>query len=352
MGPVLEYVTTSDGVRIAYAVSGSGPTLISMPGVPFSDLTAEWRIPALEHAFATLGAEVRLIQYDGRGTGHSQRDVQDLTLEGMLHDLDAVVEAADVDRFALLGFYHSCTHALAFAARHPARVSDVVLFGGSARPWDLMRGPGMQALLSLIDQDWDTFAESAAHAWLGWPDDAEGRLAADWFRWATTPAVAKATLEAATAIDITADLPAISCPVLVLHRRGGSVVPLAVSEELASRLPNAQVRILEGSSASLYFERADDVLREIIEFVRPSDAPSSPGRSRGSGLDTNGAARLTPRELEVLRLIAQGETNDEIAGRLGISVNTVERHVVHVYQKIDARGRADAAAYAVRRGLA
>ena len=94
-----------------------------MPGVPFSDTAAEWRIPVLRRAFEQLGAGVRFIQYDGRGTGRSQRDVEDLSLDAMLRDLDAVLDAERVKRVVLIGFYHSVMLALAWAARHPARAA-------------------------------------------------------------------------------------------------------------------------------------------------------------------------------------------------------------------------------------
>lgn len=80
MEPELAYARTGDGVSIAWTSAGSGPALVLMPGVPFSDAVAEWRIPVLRRAFERLAGSVRLIQYDGRGTGHSQRDVSDLSL--------------------------------------------------------------------------------------------------------------------------------------------------------------------------------------------------------------------------------------------------------------------------------
>ncbi len=348
MEPSLSYARTDDGVRIAWTSHGSGPTLVHLPGVPFSDAANEWRIPVLRRAFLGLADELRFVQYDGRGTGSSQRDVADLSLEGMLLDLDAVVDAAGLERFALLGFFHSVLVAIAYAARHPERVTHLVLYGGAARGWGPMSGPGTQALLSLIEQDWDTFVESIAHAWLGWGvGEEEGRLAAEWFRNATSARNARATLREASAIDVTALLGAIRCPVLVLHRRDATVIPLALSEELAARLPDARLRVIEGSSASLFFEHADDVVAEITSFIGGSDGDTPehrPARPAPHG--------LTPRELEVLRLIASGESNGQIAHALGLSVHTVERHVANLYRKIDARGRADATAFAIRQGLA
>lgn len=348
--PSVRYARTSDDVSIAWTSVGTGPPLIHMPGVPLSNVEAEWRIPVLRQAFAVLARNSRYIQYDGRGSGRSERLVTDLSLDAMVRDLDAVLDAAQVGAADLIGFYHSVPTAIAYAARQPDRVRRLVLFGGSTRGWGAMSAAGTQALLSLIDHDWNTFVESATHAWLGWPDGESGRLAADWFRGATTPEVAREVLTIFSRVDVTSEAARVRQPALVLHRRDATVIPLAVSEELAATLPNGRLRILDGSSASLFFERQETVVREILAFFNDDGAASAPPRvarsaARGSGLPT-------PRELEVLRLLAQGETNAQIAGALGISVHTVERHLVNLYRKIDARGRADATAYAVRRGLA
>ena len=348
--PRIATTRAADGVTIAYASEGHGPALVHLPGLPFSNFAGEWRIPLLRRAFTRLGASLELIQYDGRGTGHSQRDVADLSFEAMLGDLEAVVDAAvgtvGPRRVAMLGFYHSTIHAIAYAARHPERVSHLILFGGTARGWDPMSGQGTQALLSLIERDWDTFVESIAHAWLGWDAGEDGRLAADWFRTATTPAVARATMQLGSAVDVTDDLVGIRCPTLVLHRDAG-VVPREMSESLAEAIPGAEFRLLAGTSAGLFFERADEVVDEIVGFVTGAPRPSTAGGSAIAG-----EALLSPREREVLRLIARGDSNAEIAGRLGLSINTVERHAANLYRKIDARGRADATAFAIRHGLA
>ena len=261
MEPPIEYTEASDGVRIAWMATGTGPTLVALPGVPFGDFAAEWRIPVLRRAYLGLADTLRVVQFDTRGSGHSQRDVEDLSFDAMLLDLEAVLDAAGVDRCVLLGFYHSCLHAVAFAARHPERVRGLVLFGGSLRGWDAMSGPGTQALLSLIDRDWGTFVESIAHAWLGWPAGEEGRLAADWFRNATTPEVARRVFRDASAVDVSADAANVAVDALVLHRRDAPVIPLEVSEALAAALPRGILRVLDGTSASLFFERTEETTR-------------------------------------------------------------------------------------------
>lgn len=353
VGPDLNFATAADGVSIAWTSIGTGPTLIHLPGIPFSNVEGEWQIPVLRRAFTALGEQLRLIRYDGRGTGRSQRDVTDLSLDAYLGDLDAVVDAAGVDSCVLLGFYGSAEHAIAWAARHPERTRGLILFGGATSHLDTMQASGTQALLSLIERDWDTFVESVTHAWLGWPAGEEGRLAADWFRTSTTPAVARATLEAASRLDVTADAARVRCPVLVLHRADARVIPLEVSAELARLLPGGRLGILPGSSAGLFFEATEVVVGRIEAFVRdPHAEPASAAADDKPAPATRSSRELSPRETEVLRLLAGGESNGQIAARLGLSINTVERHVVNLYRKIEARGRADATAWAIRNGVA
>jgi len=140
--------------------------------------------------------------------------------------------------------------------------------------------------------------------------------------------------------------------VLILHRADATVIPIELSEELARAMPAARLEILPGSSASLFFEDADTVVDRLVAFVRDpaGAAPPTPVSRRGSR--SGPSSELSPREVEVLRLVADGETNGQIAARLGLSINTVERHVGNVYRKIDARGRAEATAWAIRNGIA
>jgi pimeloyl-ACP methyl ester carboxylesterase/DNA-binding CsgD family transcriptional regulator len=349
MQPSIEFVTSADGVRIGWTSEGSGPALVQLPGAPFSNLEGERRIPVLRRAYDRLSARVRLISYDARGTGRSQREVTDVTLDAFVRDLDAVIAASGEREVVLFGFYHSATHAIAWAARHPERVRGLILFGGALRGWDQMRGPGTQALLSLIERDWDTFVESIAHAWLGWPDDEDGRLAADWFRTATSPATARATLEAAAAIDVTAEAAQVRCPTLVLHRIGASVIPLELSTALVAAIPGARLEPLPGVSATLFFEGTDAIVDRMVAFtLDPAATAAAPAVAASRGRPDG----LTPREHDVLRLIAGGATNGQIAADLGISINTVERHVTNLYRRIDVRSRAEATAWAIRHGVA
>ena len=158
--PRISYARSADGVSLAFTVAGDGPALVFIPWVPFSNLRMEWQNPFLNRVFEQLAQRLRLVHYDGRGTGHSQRDVTDLSLEAMVSDLEAVIDRAGLAEVSLLGQYNSCPHVIAYAARHPQRVKRMVLFAGSARGWNAMSAKQTQALLSLIEQDWDLFADT------------------------------------------------------------------------------------------------------------------------------------------------------------------------------------------------
>src|SRR5207237_7897385 len=136
--------------------------------------------------------------------------------------------------------YSSCAHALAYAARRPERVRRVVLFGGAARTWDVMSANQTQALLSLIEKDWSVFADTAAHQWMGWAAGEAGRATAEAFRQAVTPQVARETLQAASATDVTDELAPEQAPTLVVHRRDAPQVPIEAPRSRANRLPHGQ----------------------------------------------------------------------------------------------------------------
>jgi DNA-binding CsgD family transcriptional regulator/pimeloyl-ACP methyl ester carboxylesterase len=338
--PEVRYARAADGVTIGYQLFGSGPVLVWLPSL--SNIVAQWRIPAFRSAYEALARTMTILMYDGRGTGSSDRriDLGDLGVEAHLRDLTAVLDHAGLRRVSLLGYYHSVTTAIAFAARHPGRVDRLVLFGGAARLRDAMRPAQTQALLSLIDQDWDLFADAAAAAWLGWDRAPSGRWTAEAFRTATTATFARAWFDASGAIDVTGELGGVRAPAMVLHRQAANQIPVEVSRGLAASLSGARLVELPGTTPTLFLEDQANDLRLITGFV--TGVPSAVPAAKGA---------LTARETQVLRLLAGGDSNGEIAQELGIAVHTVERHLANLYRKIEARGRADAVAYAWRESV-
>jgi len=117
--PRTSHARSADGVSLAFTVAGDGPAVVFVPWVPFSNMRMEWQIPLLNRVFEQLTRRLVLVHYDGRGTGHSQRDVTDLSLEAMVSDLEAVIDRAGLSEVSLLGQYNSCPHAIGYAACHP-----------------------------------------------------------------------------------------------------------------------------------------------------------------------------------------------------------------------------------------
>ena len=348
--PPITYARSQDGVTLAVTASGTGPVLVEAPWVPFSNVRRGWDNPLLRAFHEELGRRLEVVQYDGRGTGHSQRDVTDLSLDAMVADLEAVVDMAGRgDRVSLLGQYTAVPHVLAYAARHPGRVDRIAVFAGAPRGWLAMSAGETQALLSLMEKDWNLFAESAAHRWMGWAAGEAGQAVADALRDAVSPHIARATLQAASATDVTGEIPAVESATLVLHRTGMSQIPVDVARALAEDLPRGRLSLLPGSQPALFVDDPTAVARMLADFFRDGIVPDGPAAAPGQSPAAAGG--LSRRELEVLRLVAAGESNGAVARRLGLSPHTVERHLANIYRKIDARGRADATAYAVRQGL-
>src|SRR5262252_497840 len=300
--PRISYARSADGVSLAFTVAGQGPGLVFVPWVPFSNLRMEWQNTFLSGIFEQLARRLTVIHYDGRGTGHSQRDVTDLSLDAMVADLDAVIDQVGAAEVSLLGQYNSCPHAIAYAARHPERVKRMALFGGSGRGWSAMSAKQTQALLSLIEQDWDLFADSAAHQWLGWSAGETGRAVADAIREAVTPQIARATMQAASAADVTEQLPKVAAPALVLHPRDMTQIPVEVARSLAMDLPRGRLVLLEGARPVLFGEDSDEVVTLLMDFfcdgIEPAETPSAgPAAGVPSALPPDGHG-LSRRELE------------------------------------------------------
>jgi pimeloyl-ACP methyl ester carboxylesterase/DNA-binding CsgD family transcriptional regulator len=299
-----------------------------------------------------------VVRYDVRGTGWSERTVSDYSLDALVLDVEAVVSRLGLTRFALLGAADAGPVAIAYAARHPERVARLILWCAWARNADI-RSPRIKAWVGLLDQDWELMTDTCAHIVLGWSGGDLGRQAAQRLRESVTPEAARAALAALGTFDVTALLPGLEAPTLVLHRRHISWLPVGLASALASQIPGARLTVLEGDSTAPYLGDTEAAARAIDDFLgeeeaehRTARAASSPELSVAESRPARtNAAGLTAREVAVLRLLAAGRTNEEIAQELVLSVRTVERHITNIYGKIDARGRANATAYALTHGL-
>src|SRR6266851_7277544 len=317
-GPPIQYARAADGVGIAFWTLGRGTPLVYLAGGPWSHVEL-WQIPECRHWYERLAQQRMLVRYDVRGTGQSERNVSDFSLEALVLDVEAVVDRLDLDRFALFGAADAGPVSIAYTARHPERVSRLVLWCAWARGADIT-SPRIQAWRGLLQYDWELMTETCAHLALGWSAGEVGRLAAEHLRESMTREGLQAALDAATEFDTTPLLAGIETPTLVLHRRVISWLPVSIARDIASHLRDARLTVVDGESTAPYLGDADAIAQMIDEFV---SAPAQPavlpetsaadmlrlapvlsGHTVGAAAPTLGGRKLTAREIAVVRLLA------------------------------------------------
>jgi pimeloyl-ACP methyl ester carboxylesterase/DNA-binding CsgD family transcriptional regulator len=333
MDPRIRYARTSDGVNIAYYVIGDGPPLVSL--TPGSHLERQWLYPEQRAWFTRLAASARLVRLDHRGTGLSDRDTT-YSLELAPLDIEAVARNEGLQRFSLLAQGSSSVSAILYASSHPEKVSRLVLWCPYTSTRSFVESsPPLQAVLAGLPKDWVTFTEFASELMTGRGDTDQARRYASYTRDCFT---AEAFLaRGRQEVDVTRQLGQLSMPVLVLQRTATSFPTAELARTLASDVRGARLVLFDGAAALPFLGDTDAVLAAIYEFL------SEPDELRPAG--------LTERELEILSLLANGASNDQIARALSISSRTVERHIGNIYLKIGVHNRAEATAYAYKHGI-
>jgi pimeloyl-ACP methyl ester carboxylesterase/DNA-binding CsgD family transcriptional regulator len=351
---VVRYCTTRDGVRVAFEQLGSGPPILKAANW-MSHLDEDRQSPLARHWLQLLSDGRQLTRFDGRGHGLSEREPPDLSFDGMLSDLEAVADAARLERVPLLGFCHGGPLAIGYAVRHPERVSALILCGSYAqgravRETSERDRAERELLLRMIELGWgqDNPAYRQVFATRALPEAGNEALASFCAiqRAAATPLQARRLTELFWQIDVLDLLPQLRCPTLVLHARRDDVVPFAQAQTLAQRIPLAQLVPLDSANHDLLAdEPAWAVLSEAVrEFL---------ALHAGAAVDRDGRdlKRLTERERQVLDQIARGLDNDEVAAALFMSEKTVRNHVTAIFAKLDFANRNRAIVWARDAGL-
>ncbi len=345
----IRFVRSRDGTMIAWARSGRGAPLVKAANW-LTHLEFDWRSPVWRPWLRELSRDHELIRYDERGCGLSDRDVADLSFARWVEDLEAVVDAARLERFDLLGMSQGGPVGIAYAVRHPERVRRLILYGSYAVGWK-HRGNAefrrrKEALNRLIIDGWgrDNPAFRQVFTSMFLPEGTTEQIA--WFnelqRETTSPDIAGRLEEEFGDIDVRALLAEVRCPVLVLHARHDEVIPFEAGRALAGRLPDAAFVPLESRNHVLLEPEPawGRFLAEIRAFLGSGGPPSS------ELLDG-----LTGREAEVLDLLAAGKANLEIARLLAIEPKTVKNHVSRIYRKLGVESRGEAIVRARDEGL-
>ncbi|HEU4759418.1 MAG TPA: alpha/beta fold hydrolase, partial [Dehalococcoidia bacterium] len=265
MEPRIQYAKASDGVNIAYWALGEGPPLVLMPWIPFSHIQLDWR--TYPDFYEHLARRRKLIRYDCRGSGLSDRPEDNYSLEAHLLDLEAVIDRLGAGRVALWGFMTSGPLAIAYAAHHPDRVSQLILWCCFSSASDLLGSPQFQGLLALMDKDWQLFTETMASVVFGWSAGEPAREFAEYMRESTSQEILQKELASLVTLDVSDLLPQVTSPTLVLHRQQMGYPSMAAARHLASGIPEARLIVMQGGSSRLGPEDADDVLRIVDDFL-------------------------------------------------------------------------------------
>ncbi len=249
----VHFCAATDDVRIAYALAGQGPPLVKAANW-LNHLEYDWQSPIWSHLLHALARDHRLIRYDARGNGLSDWEVGDFSFDAFVNDLESVIDAAGVEKFALFGISQGCAVSIAYAVRNPERVTRLVLYGGFARG---RRKRGSQqeientdAISTLMRQGWgqDNPAFRQLFTSLFIPGGTPEQM--QWFndlqRITASPDNAVRLRRMVDDIDIVNLLPLVKVPTLVLHCRNDSVQPFDEGRRMAAGIPGARFVALEG----------------------------------------------------------------------------------------------------------
>lgn len=340
-----------DGQRVAYATVGDGPPLV-LPALWISHLEREWEFDEFRRFIGRLARGRTVVRYDRLGTGLSDRSAPPpaSALETEVRTLAEIVRAIGAEEFSLLGMSLGGCAAVAFAARERERVRSLALVGAFAHGEDVAPSQLREALVSTVNAHWGAGARALSDIWLPAADAKMRARFTQLQRDAASPAVAADLLAAVYAADVRGLAGEIHAPALVVHRRRDRAIPFAAGRALASLLPQARLVALDGDAHIPWLGDSDAVVAALTSFFEREDPTAVTRVDRPAPADED-AALLTVRQVEVLRLVADGLSDGEIAERLTVSPHTVHRHVANIRLKLGQPSRAAAAAHAARLGI-
>jgi pimeloyl-ACP methyl ester carboxylesterase/DNA-binding CsgD family transcriptional regulator len=349
----IRFCRADDGVRLAYSTMGKGPPLVRAAHY-LTHLEFDLRNILVRPWLAELSRHRTLVRYDPRGCGLSDRETGDLSFDRWVADLETVVDAAGLERFALLGASQSGGFAVAYAARHPERVERLIVYGGYLRG-QTRRNPTpeqvrqWQMMLGLVELGWGqenpAFRQMMTSFLIPGGTAEQMQALNDLARACTTGECAARILASVHEYDASEYAPRVKCPTLVVHARGDVRCPLEEGRRLAALVPGARFVTLETNNHIL-LEQEPAFARffgEIHEFLAAGEVP----HRRDAAFPD-----LTPREREILELVAHGLDNETIAARLGLSEKTVRNHITPIFDKLGVPTRAQAIVRAREAGFA
>lgn len=339
----VRFVRSRDGTRIAYSVTGDGPALLHFQVPSLSHIELYPKLHGAKDYLDRLGEGRKLIRMDFRGTGMSEREFEDHSPEALTNDAEAVIDDLGIDEMDLFAGGARVTPALGLALRRPGTIGRMILsFPFTVRPPG-ERGPVQGGVLGLMESNWELFLEFTTQRNTGLPIRG-AREVISFIRRCMDQRNYVLEEKAARPSDDWERARLITIPTLVLEFTDNVSLPQGRIRRFAENFPNGQFIALPETEMPPPYGNPDLVVQAVREFLGQP-------RDRQSEIKAPRMDQLTPREAEVLRLLARGRTQPEIAVELVISEATVSNHVGSVYGKIGAHRRADAVSWAIRNGF-
>jgi pimeloyl-ACP methyl ester carboxylesterase/DNA-binding CsgD family transcriptional regulator len=352
-GQEIRFCTSADGTRLALATVGQGAPLVKA-ATWLTHVEKDARNLFTRHWVAELSRHHALLRYDSRGCGLSDREAGRISMQAWVEDLEAVTATLGGEPFPLLGMSQGAAIAVNYAARHPDRVSHLVLYGGCARGL-LKRDPpakvaaAAQAMLKAAEIGWGADSSSFRQVFISQmlhDATAEQQRAVDEAQRLTiSGANAVRFMQEVFEIDVREAAPRVRCPTLVFHAKEDPCFPFEEGRLLASLIPNARLVPL-ASRNHLPFETEaawPAFVAELRAFLPAASGGRHVDEVRHDGSKVGGPTpQLTPRQLEILREVGLGQTDKEIARKLSLSPRTVEMHVGRALAAMQCRTRAEA----------
>lgn len=250
------YCRAPDGVRLAYAQVGSGPPLVKAPNW-LNHLEYDWRSPVWHHLLEGLAKDHTLIRFDARGNGLSDWDVETLSFDAFVGDLETVIDAAGIERFPMLGISQGCALSIAYAVRHPERVSHLILYGGFAQGWNKRGLPEAEieqrrAMMTLMRTGWGIenpmFRQMFTSQFMPEATKEQADAFNDLQRQTTSAECAARYYEVVSNFDVGGLLSQVKAPTLVMHVRNDAVQPFEAGRAMSAGIPGARFVALPGQN--------------------------------------------------------------------------------------------------------
>lgn len=345
----IRFCSSTDGVQLAMALNGSGPHLVKA-ATWLTHIERDLESSHTRQWIDELSRKHTFVTYDTRGCGLSDRRAKNISLDAWVEDLEAVVDVLKIDRFPLLGISCGGAVAVAYAAKHPERVSRLILFGAYATSYFTTGNPDPK-----IAEEAETLIKVAA---LGWGKGGQAFRQVfvskfmpnatqqqqhdfdDYQRLTATPEMATQCIRAMFNINIKEEARRVRCPTLVFHARNEQLILFEQGRKLAALIPGARLVPIESDNHVPFAGEAcwPTIAQEMRLFL-------------GESGDQTKAAVLTSRQTEVLRMVSQGMTDKQIAKVLSLSPRTVEMHVAGALKLLKCTTRAEAVHIATLCGL-